>query len=104
MSSASFVNAVMDVRVDQGVFHVTFGETRPISTGGTDFVPLFRAVIPQDEAFGIFRFLTEKANTPPKKKTDSEAHKNIEINDEKKKTPVHDRKFVTPQSESPESQ
>ena len=69
-SNATFINAVMDVRIEQGVFHFTLGEMLLGKTGKTEFVPALRAVIPADEAEGLFSFLCMKAQeskgpTPP---------------------------------------
>src|SRR6056297_3138554 len=85
MLAANFVNAVMDVRVEQGVFHVTFGETLAKNGGQTEFVPLFRAALPQHDAAGILNFLLAKTEvvtaSPKMSNSDKEPDSNDELND-----------------------
>jgi len=61
-SSAVFINAVIDVRVEQGMFHFTLGETIPTKDQKTDFIPAFRATIPEGDAAKLFGFLSDKTN------------------------------------------
>lgn len=64
INSATFVNAVMEVRVEQGVLHFVLGEMVPGKSGKPDFIPAFRAVIPADNAEDLFSFLISKVHVP----------------------------------------
>lgn len=61
-SNAVFINAVMDVRVEQGAFHFSLGEMVPGGGGRPDFIPAFRCVLPADDAFNFFSYLRDKAS------------------------------------------
>lgn len=61
-SNAVFINAVMDVRIEQGTFHFSLGEMVPGEGGKPDFIPAFRCVLPADDAFNFFSYLRDKAN------------------------------------------
>jgi hypothetical protein len=74
-NTATFVNAVVDVRVEHGVFHFTLGEMLLNKSGKPEFIPAFRAVLPADEAEGLFSFMSTKAHeaksfSPSLEKTD----------------------------------
>jgi hypothetical protein len=60
--NAVFINAVMDVRIEQGAFHFSLGEMVPGEGGKPDFIPAFRCVLPADDAFNFFSYLRDKAN------------------------------------------
>lgn len=61
MSNATFINAVMNVRIEQGVFHFTLGEMVPSQSGKSEFIPAFRGVIPEGDAAQLFEYLKQKA-------------------------------------------
>ncbi|WP_069301759.1 hypothetical protein [Neptunicoccus sediminis] len=61
-SNAVFINAVMDVRIEQGIFHFSLGEMVPEEGGKPDFIPAFRCALPADDAFNFFSYLRDKAN------------------------------------------
>lgn len=80
-SSATFINAVMDVRIEQGVFHLSLGEMLPGKNGKPEFISAFRAVIPADSAADLFAFLYSKAQDPSvfhEPSSERSDHKNAE--------------------------
>ena len=61
-SNAVFINAVMDVRIEQGIFHFSLGEMVPEAGAAPNFIPAFRCALPADDAFNFFSYLRDKAN------------------------------------------
>lgn len=62
-TSATFLNAVMDVRIEQGAFHFALGEMAPSQDGNVEFIPAFRGVLSADEAPRFFSYLLSKAES-----------------------------------------
>ena len=73
MSSATFINAVMEVRVEQGVFHFVLGEMAPSRNGEAEFIPAFRGVIPERDAAPLFAYLKKKAEASTRQSVTAEA-------------------------------
>jgi len=61
-SNAVFINAVMDVRIEQGIFHFSLGEMVPEAGAAPNFIPAFRCALPADDAVNFFSYLRDKAN------------------------------------------
>jgi len=82
LSSATFINAVMEVRVEQGVFHFVLGEMVPGQSGKVEFVPAFRGVVPEGDAAPLFAYLKQKAEaSTPKGVTGGANHDQPPEND-----------------------
>lgn len=60
-TSATFLNAVMDVRIEHGAFHFSLGEMAPGRDANVEFIPAFRGVLAAEEAPRFFSYLLSKA-------------------------------------------
>ena len=60
--NSKYINAVERIRIDKGLCHFTLGQWGPSNTGEPEFNACVKAVMTEEDAYNLFKFMLTKVN------------------------------------------